>query len=55
MKRTLQKTNKDQYILTIPKSLCEIKKWNGGDEISFSISKNNKIIIEKLKGNIYDN
>ena len=31
--RKLQKTPKDQYILTIPKTLVQILDWNDKDEI----------------------
>lgn len=39
LKRRLQKTNKDQYILTIPKALVDILDWKDKDEIKFSLEK----------------
>ena len=47
--RKLQKTNKDQFILTIPKTLVQVLKWNDKDEIEFGLEKG-KITITKAKG-----
>lgn len=46
MKRRLQRTNKDQYLLTIPKSLVEILKLKEKDEIEFILHKDG-IMIKK--------
>ncbi len=46
MKRRLQKTNKEQYILTIPKTLVEILAWQNKDEIEFKL-ETNSILIKK--------
>lgn len=46
--RKLQKTNKDQYILTIPKSLAQILKWKDKDEIEFGFAQG-KITLTKGK------
>lgn len=43
MKRKLQKTNKNQFILCIPKGLVEIKGWKKEDDIDFSFSDNGLI------------
>jgi len=47
--RKLQKTNKDQYTLTIPKTLVQLLKWKDKDEIEFGFEKG-KITITKEKG-----
>lgn len=47
--RILQKTNKGQYILTIPKSIAQLLEWNDKDEIEFGLEKG-KITITKKKG-----
>jgi antitoxin component of MazEF toxin-antitoxin module len=44
--RKLQKTNKDQFILTIPKTLVQLLKWKNKDEIEFGFEKG-KITITK--------
>lgn len=44
MKRRLQRTNKDQYLLTIPKSLVEILKLKEKDEIEFILHKDGIMI-----------
>jgi hypothetical protein len=46
--RKLQKTNKDQFILTIPKSLVQILKWKDKEEIEFGFERG-KITITKGK------
>ena len=46
MHRRLQKTNKNQYILTVPKALVELLKWNDKDEIEFELD-NNLVRIKK--------
>jgi bifunctional DNA-binding transcriptional regulator/antitoxin component of YhaV-PrlF toxin-antitoxin module len=48
IKRKLQKTNKDQYTLTIPKTLVKILDWNDKDEIEFGFEKG-KITLKKKK------
>ena len=47
--RKLQKTNKDQFILTIPKSLAQVLKWKDKDEIEFGFERG-KLTITKSKG-----
>ncbi len=47
--RKLQKTNKDQFILTIPKSLVQILNWKDKEEIEFGFERG-KITITKAKG-----
>lgn len=47
--RKLQKTNKDQFILTIPKSLAQILDWKEKDEIEFGLERG-KVTITKTKG-----
>ncbi|MEK6849654.1 MAG: AbrB/MazE/SpoVT family DNA-binding domain-containing protein [Nanoarchaeota archaeon] len=37
--RRLQKTNKDQYLLTIPKTLIDLLNWKDKDDIEFSLDK----------------
>ncbi|MBW2968697.1 hypothetical protein KY314_01100 [Candidatus Woesearchaeota archaeon] len=37
--RTLQKTNKDQYILTIPKTLVQLLNWENKDKIEFGFER----------------
>jgi len=49
LSRKLQKTNKDQYILTIPKSIAQILKWEDKDEIEFGFERG-KLTITKVKG-----
>jgi len=46
--RRLQKTNRDQYTLTIPKSLIEILDWNEQDGIEFGFD-GGKITLQKAK------
>lgn len=47
--RKLQKTNRDQYTLTIPKSLIDLLKWNEQSIIEFGFDKG-KITLSKIKG-----
>ncbi len=47
--RRLQKTNKEQYLLTIPKALVDILSWNDKDEIEFKLEKNEIKICRKEK------
>ena len=46
--RKLQRTPKDQYILTIPKTLVQILGWDEGDKIEFGFS-DNKLRMKKAK------
>jgi len=48
LSRKLQKTNKDQHILTIPKSIVQILNWQNKDAIEFGFEKG-KIAITKAK------
>lgn len=45
--RKLQKTNKEQYLLTIPKTLVDILNWKDKDEIEFVLDKGNVVIKKK--------
>ncbi|MEM4263960.1 MAG: AbrB/MazE/SpoVT family DNA-binding domain-containing protein [Candidatus Woesearchaeota archaeon] len=44
--RKLQKTNKDQFTLTIPKALVQILDWKDKDVIEFGLERG-KITITK--------
>lgn len=46
-KRRLQKTNKDQYTLTIPKTLVEVLGWDAQDQLSFSM-QGSTIVLSKV-------
>jgi len=46
--RKLQRTPKDQYTLTIPKTLVQILGWDDKDEIEF-IFEQNKLTLRKVK------
>lgn len=46
--RKLQKTPKDQYILTIPKTLVQILEWGDKDEIEFGFEKG-KLTLKRVK------
>ena len=52
--RKLQRTPKDQYTLTIPKTLVKILKWEDGDEIEFDFELN-KLTLKKIKKKKPDN
>ena len=41
LSRKLQRTNKDQYILTIPKSIVQLLNWKEQDEIEFGFEEGN--------------
>lgn len=47
-KRKLQKTEKDQYTLTIPKILVEILKLKAQDEIEIEL-QGEKLVLKKHK------
>lgn len=47
--RKLQKTNKEQYILTIPKNIVQLLNWKDKDAIEFGMDKG-KITMAKIKG-----
>jgi len=46
--RNLQRTPKDQYTLTIPKTLVQILGWSDKDEIEFGF-ENNKLTLKRVK------
>ena len=46
--RKLQRTPKDQYTLTIPKTLVQILGWNDKDEIEFGFEQN-KLTLRRVK------
>ena len=48
LSRRLQKTNKDQYILTIPKHLVDLLEWHDKDKIEFGF-EDGKITLRKKK------
>lgn len=47
--RKLQKTNKEQYILTIPKNIVQLLNWKDKDAIEFGFERG-KLTITKEKG-----
>lgn len=47
--RRLQKTNKDQYLLTVPKTLVDVLNWKEKDNIEFSLDKGHIIITRRGK------
>jgi len=49
LSRRLQKTNKDQFLLTIPKALVDLLDWKDKNEIEFSL-ENNQVTIKKKGG-----
>lgn len=46
--RRLQKTPKDQYTVTIPKTLVQILGWEDKDEIEFGF-EDGKITLSRVK------
>ena len=48
IKRKLQKTSKDQYTLTIPKTLVQLLGWSEQDDIAFGFEKG-KLTLKKVK------
>ena len=46
--RKLQRTPKDQYTLTIPKTLVQILGWDEKDEIEFGFEKG-KLTLKRVK------
>jgi len=46
--RKLQRTPKDQYILTIPKTLVKILEWAEKDEIDFGFEQG-KLTLRRVK------
>ena len=46
--RKLQRTPKDQYILTIPKTLVKILEWADKDEIDFGYD-DGKLTLKRVK------
>ncbi len=46
--RKLQRTPKDQYTLTIPKTLVKLLDWNNKDEIDFGF-ENGKLTLKRVK------
>lgn len=47
LKRKLQKTNKDQYLLTIPKHIIQLLNWEDKDTIEFGFHKD-RLTIKKV-------
>lgn len=41
----LQRTNKEQYILTIPKQIVRAKGWSAGQELSIKIDERGRLLI----------
>lgn len=50
VRRRLQKTNKDQYTVTIPKTLVQVLGWNAKDQVSFSLL-DGKVVLSKIDSN----
>ncbi len=46
--RKFQRTPKDQYTLTIPKTLVQLLGWNDKDEIEFGFEKG-KLTLRRAK------
>jgi antitoxin component of MazEF toxin-antitoxin module len=46
--RKLQRTPKDQFTLTIPKTLVQVLGWNDKDEIKFSFEEG-EVVIWRVK------
>ncbi|MBS3148931.1 hypothetical protein J4219_08700 [Candidatus Woesearchaeota archaeon] len=46
--RKLQRTPKDQYILTIPKTLVKVLEWGDKDEIEFGF-ESGKLTLKRVK------
>ena len=46
--RRLQRTPKDQYLLTIPKTLVKILEWNDKDEIDFGFEQG-KLTLKRVR------
>ncbi len=46
--RKLQRTPKDQYTLTIPKTLVQILGWGEKDEVEFGFEKG-KLTLKRIK------
>ncbi|GEM_PF-2928013 len=46
--RKLQKTNRGQYTLTVPKQLIDLLDWNTQSVIEFGFDKG-KITLQKIK------
>jgi len=46
-KSILQFPNKQQFIITIPKSLVLAKGWKQGDKLEFILNNKGEIIIKK--------
>ena len=43
----LQKTNKGQYYLTLPKAMVEAKGWDKGTELKIEIGKRGEFILKE--------
>lgn len=46
--RKLQRTPKDQYTLTIPKTLVQILEWADKEEIEFKF-EHDKLVLRRVK------
>lgn len=51
MKRRLQRTNKDQYLLTVPKAIVELLQLKEKDEIEFLLHKDG-LLLKKRGGSV---
>src|SRR3989344_4057871 len=51
LQRVLQRNNKDQYTLTIPKHVVQILSWNDKDEVAFNFEQG-KLFINKGEGQL---
>ena len=49
LRRRLQKTNKDQYLLTIPKHLVDLLDWRVKDKIVFGFEEGKLTLLRKTR------
>lgn len=45
----VQKTNNEQYIVTIPKAFAETFDFNQGTIVEFRINENGEMVLRKIK------
>ena len=43
----LQKTNKNQYFITLPKILVEMKEWQKGQELRVTFNKAQEMVLSE--------
>jgi bifunctional DNA-binding transcriptional regulator/antitoxin component of YhaV-PrlF toxin-antitoxin module len=49
IRRRVQKTSNDQYVITIPKTLVELLSIRKGAVIDFSINDKGEIVLRRAK------